>query len=47
MDIVKYHTEAGADIAVANNNGTTPVYVASARVSINPKLYILILCSNI
>ena len=32
MKVVKYLTEAGADVTVANKDGNTPVYIASYKV---------------
>jgi ankyrin repeat protein len=29
LEVVKYLKEAGADVTVANNDGITPVYIAS------------------
>ena len=44
MDVVKYLIEAGADVTVADKDGTTPVYTASANVSID-KVLNIVLCA--
>ena len=42
IEVVKYLTEAGADITVRNNYGKTPVLVASENVSIDKVWYNLV-----
>ena len=32
LDVVKYLSESGADINKADNDGTTPVYIAAQNV---------------
>ena len=39
LEVIKYLTEAGADVTVEDKDGHTPVYIASEHVSTDKVIY--------